>query len=75
MDDLCHLDSPNTGLNLSPIQVNTSLVNHYSWSNGTLLQTAVYEQEKQDFVRMLLDYGFVCFLCQGVSLKTMTFSL
>ena len=43
--------------NLALIQVNTSDVRGYR----TLLQDAVYK-DKRDFIRILLDFGFVSFL-------------
>ena len=45
---------------LNPFKVNTSDVRSY----GTLLQDAVYE-DKRDFIRILLDFGFVSFLNNG----------
>ena len=43
--------------NMSPIQVNNTNVRDY----GTLLQDAVSE-DKRDFIRILMDSGFVSFL-------------
>ena len=42
--------------NLNPFKVNTSTV----CGQGTVLQDAVFMSSREDFVRMLLDFGFVC---------------